>query len=83
MFAAAAPLFLLTAKVPSITGEIVRRGILCRLTEAGLGTWIGLGVSALFFSVAHAPNPGASSWSAIAIALDAGVLLGLIYHLTW
>ena len=83
--AGAAPLwtlFLLTAVVPGITEEIVSRGILFRLTEEGLGTWIALAVSALFFGFAHASNPGASPWSSIAIALEAGVLFGLLYHVT-
>ncbi len=75
-------LFLLTAVVPGISEEIVSRGILFRLTEEGLGTWIALAVSALFFGFAHASNPGASSWSSIAIALEAGVLFGLLYHVT-
>ena len=75
-------LFLLTAVVPGISEEIVSRGILFRLTEEGLGTWIALALSALFFGFAHASNPGASSWSSIAIALEAGVLFGLLYHVT-
>lgn len=75
-------LFLLTAVVPGITEEIVSRGILFRLTEEGLGTWIALAVSALFFGFAHASNPGASPWSSMAIALEAGVLFGLLYHVT-
>ena len=75
-------LFLLTAVVPGITEEIVSRGIIFRLTEEGLGTWIALAISALFFGFAHASNPGASPWSSIAIALEAGVLFGLLYHVT-
>ncbi|WP_343037722.1 CPBP family intramembrane glutamic endopeptidase [Pseudoxanthomonas gei] len=75
-------LFLLTAVVPGITEEIVSRGILFRLTEEGLGTWIAVAVSALFFGFAHSSNPGASAWSSTAIALEAGVLFGLLYHVT-
>ena len=47
-------LFLLTAVMPGITEEIVSRGILFRLTEEGLGTWVALVVSALFFGFMHA-----------------------------
>ena len=75
-------LFLLTAVVPGITEEIVSRGILFRLTEEGLGTWIALLVSALFFGFAHITNPGATAWSSIAISVEAGLLFGLLYHVT-
>ena len=75
-------LLLLTAVVPGITEEIICRGILFRLTEEGLGTWIALLVSALFFGFAHASNPGATAWSSIAISIEAGLLFGLLYHVT-
>ena len=75
-------LFLLTAVAPAITEEIVSRGILFRLTEEGLGTWIALAVSALFFGFMHAGNPGATAWSSIAISIEAGLLFGLLYHVT-
>ena len=75
-------LFLLTAVVPGITEEIVSRGILFRLTEEGLGTWIALLVSALFFGFAHISNPGATAWSSLAISIEAGLLFGLLYHVT-
>ena len=75
-------LFLLTAVLPGITEEIVSRGILFRLTEEGLGTWIALIVSALFFGFMHAGNPGATAWSSIAISIEAGLLFGLLYHVT-
>ena len=75
-------LFLLTAVVPGITEEIISRGILFRLTEEGLGTWIALLVSALFFGFAHITNPGATAWSSLAISIEAGLLFGLLYHVT-
>lgn len=75
-------LFLLTAVAPAITEEIISRGILFRLTEEGLGTWIALAVSALFFGFAHSANPGATVWSSVAISIEAGVLFGLLYHVT-
>ncbi len=75
-------LFLLTAVVPGITEEIISRGILFRLTEEGLGTWIALLLSALFFGFAHISNPGATAWSSLAIAMEAGLLFGLLYHVT-
>ena len=75
-------LFLLTAVVPGIAEEIVSRGILFRLTEEGLGTWIALLVSALFFGLGHLGNPGATVWSSLAIAIEAGLLFGLLFHVT-
>lgn len=75
-------LFLLTAVAPGITEEIISRGILFRLTEEGLGTWIALAVSALFFGFAHSFNPGATPWTSAAISIEAGLLFGLLYHVT-
>lgn len=62
--------------------EIVTRGVLFRAVEEGLGTWWGLAISAIFFGGAHIFNPGATLWSSAAIAIEAGILLALIYHLT-
>lgn len=62
--------------------EILFRGVLFRISEEGLGTWAAILISALFFGAAHLGNPHATLWSALAIAIEAGVLLALIYHLT-
>lgn len=62
--------------------EIVTRGVLFRISEEGLGTWWALAISALFFGAAHLGNPGATAWSSLAIAIEAGVLFGLLYHYT-
>lgn len=62
--------------------EIVSRGVLFRIVEEGLGTWWALAVSALFFGAMHIGNPGATVWSSAAIAIEAGVLLGLLYHVS-
>lgn len=62
--------------------EILTRGVLFRIVEEGLGTWWALAISALFFGAAHISNPGATLWSSLAIAIEAGVLLALLYHVT-
>lgn len=62
--------------------EIMFRGVLYRVVEEGLGSWIALAVSALFFGAVHLNNPGATLWAGLAIAIEAGILFGLIYHLT-
>lgn len=62
--------------------EVITRGVLFRIAEEGLGTWWALAISALFFGLAHGHNPGATAWSSIAIAIEAGLLFALLYHLT-
>ncbi len=65
-----------------VVEETLFRGILFRHVEALLGTWAALGVTAAFFGAAHLFNPGASWFSAFAIATEAGILLGAAYLLT-
>jgi membrane protease YdiL (CAAX protease family) len=65
-----------------ICEEIVFRGVLFRIVEEGLGTWGALLVSALFFGAAHIMNPAATLWSSAAIAVEAGLLFGMLYHVT-
>ncbi|MBA2077480.1 type II CAAX endopeptidase family protein [Rhodanobacter sp. PCA2] len=62
--------------------EVLFRGVLYRIAEEGLGTWWALLISALFFGFAHSHNPGATAWSSAAIAIEAGILLALLYHVT-
>ena len=62
--------------------ELLFRGVLFRLIEEFAGTWIALGVSAILFGAAHALNPGATWASSLAIALEAGVLLGAAFAVT-
>jgi membrane protease YdiL (CAAX protease family) len=62
--------------------EIITRGVLFRIVEEGLGSGWALLLSALFFGFAHGHNPGATMWSSAAIAIEAGLLFALIYHLT-
>lgn len=66
----------------AISEEIIARGVLFRISEEGLGTGWALVISAVFFGGAHIFNPGATAWSAIAIAIEAGLLLGILYHVT-
>jgi len=62
--------------------EIIARGVIFRIVEEGLGTWWALAISALFFGGAHIFNPGATLWSSAAIAIEAGLLLAMLYHVT-
>jgi len=76
------PAVLTTGLGAGIAEEIITRGVLFRAVEEGLGTWVALAISALFFGAAHIFNPGATLWSSLAIAIEAGVLLALLYHVT-
>lgn len=68
--------------LPGVTEEIVARGILFRVVEEGIGSWAALVFSALLFGFGHAANPGATVWSSVAIAIEAGLLLGMAYAWT-
>ena len=64
------------------TEEILVRGVMLRLIEGWLGTWWALAITAAFFGAAHLGNPQATVFGAVAIALEAGILLGACYLLT-
>ena len=62
--------------------EVLFRGVLFRIIEESLGTWIALALTSLMFGFAHMMNPNATLFSSFAIAMEAGVLLGAAYVLT-
>lgn len=76
-----APLIVLGV-LPGITEEIIVRGVLYRVIEDGLGSWAALAFSAAVFGGMHLANPNATAWSSTAIAIEAGLLLGLAYAWT-
>jgi len=67
--------FLLVA----VCEEVVFRGVLFRLIDDRWNTLVALLVSAAIFGAAHFTNPGATWWSSLAIAIEAGLLLGAAY----
>ena len=67
---------------PGISEELMFRGVLHRILEESLGTWIALLIVSLFFGFSHISNPGATIFSSVAIALEAGLMLGMAYTLT-
>jgi len=73
---------LLFALVAATVEEIVFRGFLFRLSAKLFGTWGALLLTSALFGAAHAFNPGATVGSSVAIALEAGILLGAAYALT-
>ncbi len=66
----------------AIGEELLFRGVLFRLIQEWAGTWIALAVSAAIFGLVHAGNPGATWVSSLAIALEAGILLGAAFVVT-
>ena len=68
--------------VAGFTEEILVRGVMLRLIEGWVGTWWALAITAAFFGAAHLGNPQATVFGAVAIALEAGILLGACYLLT-
>jgi membrane protease YdiL (CAAX protease family) len=62
--------------------EVVMRGIVFRILERSLGSWIALAISAAIFGLLHLLNPGATLLNAGAIMVEAGVLLAAAYMVT-
>lgn len=62
--------------------EVVFRGILFRLLEEWLGSGVALLLSGALFGLVHLNNAHGSMVSAMAIAVEAGLLLGACYMRT-
>ena len=73
----------LAISISSAVGEeIIFRGVVYRILENSFGTIVALLISGAIFGLLHAFNPGATVFSSLAIALEAGILLGAAYTLT-
>ena len=72
---AAVSLFLCVA----VGEEIMFRGVLFRWIDERWNTTAALVVSALLFGLMHIFNTGATWWSSLAIAVEAGLLLAVAY----
>lgn len=68
--------------VSGVGEEIVVRGLIFRLVESWLGTWISLIFSAVLFGAGHYANAHGGIFPAIAIALEAGIMLAALYMIT-
>lgn len=70
------------AATAAVMEELILRGLLFRILEERLGSWLALSLTALLFGALHASNPGATAWSTLAVALSGGVTLGAAFILT-
>lgn len=66
----------------AVAEELLFRGVLFRILEEAAGTWWALAISSVLFGGLHLVNPNASLWGALAISLEAGLLLGAAYVAT-
>ena len=73
---------LLGAFASGFAQELLFRAVIYRITEEWLGTWWAIAISALLFGLIHLTSAGATIFSALAVALQAGVLLAAAYALT-
>jgi uncharacterized protein len=72
------PGFILAA----VLEELAMRGVVFRILEQWLGSWIALAISAALFGLLHLLTPGVTLLNAGAVMLEAGILLAAAYMLT-
>nr|WP_323746527.1 CPBP family intramembrane glutamic endopeptidase [Catenulispora pinisilvae] len=63
----------------AVTEELMFRGVALQAIEQRWGSRVAVVATALFFGAAHLANPGATLWSGLAIAIEAGVMLGAAF----
>jgi CAAX protease family protein len=62
--------------------EVIIRGVVMRLIWRAFGPWAAFVISAALFGAGHMGNPGASAFTTICVAVEAGVMLASFYALT-
>ena len=62
--------------------ELIARLVVFRLLMRAMGAWPALIGSALLFGAAHLANPNATAVAALAIAVEAGLMLAAFYLVT-
>jgi membrane protease YdiL (CAAX protease family) len=63
----------------AIFEEILIRGIIFRIVEERLGSYIALAISSLIFGALHYITPQATWLSSLCVAIEAGLLFGAAY----
>lgn len=66
----------------SLLEEILLRALVFKITEEAVGSRVALVVQAALFGALHLGNPSATITAAIAIMLEAGLLLAIAYMVT-
>ena len=66
----------------AVTEELLCRGIIFRFSEKYIGTLLAIAVSAIIFGLPHMFNPDASVWTGVAIGLQGGIMLALVFVVT-
>jgi len=74
--------WLALAIISGVSEELIFRGLLFRVVEESLGSWLALAISALIFGLLHLANPNATFWGGIAIAIEAGIMLAAAFMYT-
>lgn len=67
--------------VVAVAEEIMFRGYLFRMIDERFSFIVAIIISALVFGLVHWSNPNGTLWAAIAIAIEAGIMLALAYKL--
>ncbi len=62
--------------------EMLTRGVIFRLVEKWAGSLIALLIVAVEGALTHATNPNATLWSSVAVGLEFGILMSLVYMAT-
>ncbi len=70
------------ALMTGVFEELVFRGVVFRIVEERLGSWVALLLSALIFGLLHAFNDNATLIDGVAVSIEAGLLLAVCYMLT-
>ena len=63
----------------AVTEELMFRGLALQGLERMVGSRAAVAITALLFGAVHMANPGATAWSGLSIALEAGALLGAAF----
>ncbi len=73
---------IMEAGVAGLLEELIVRAVIFRLLMRAFGVWWALVLSAAIFGALHIMNPNATPFAAIAIAIEAGLMLASFYLLT-
>jgi membrane protease YdiL (CAAX protease family) len=63
----------------AIFEEILIRGIIFRIVEEKLGSYISLLITAIIFGALHLANPNSTLFSGLCVGIEAGFLMGVAY----